>query len=266
MPTILDHIVADKLREVAAAKARVPESQLRDKLASAPPVRDFFAALNGRGTIRLIAEVKKASPSKGVIREDFRPVEIARTYQEHGAACISVLTDEAHFQGSLDYLRQIRAAVDLPLLRKDFIIEPYQVIEARAAGADAVLLIAECLDDRQLRTLHDEIVALGMTPLVELYEPANLPRVLTIGARLVGINNRDLRTFEVDLEHTIRMRREIPRDRRVVGESGIRTRADVERVQNAGVDAMLVGETLMARPDIGTAVDELLGHAKPERA
>jgi indole-3-glycerol phosphate synthase len=263
MPTILDRIVADKVREVAAAKTNVSESQLRDELASAPPVRNFFAALDGRGTIRLIAEVKKASPSKGVIREDFRPVEIARTYQEHGAACISVLTDGPHFQGSLDYLRQIRAAVDLPVLRKDFIIDPYQVLQARVAGADAVLLIAECLNDGQLQTLHDEIVALGMMPLVELYEPANLPRVLAIGARLVGINNRDLRTFEVDLEHTIRMRREIPPDRRVVGESGIRSRADVEQLQNAGVDAMLVGETLMARADIGAAADELLGNAKP---
>ncbi len=258
-PTILEQIVADKLCEIAAAKSRVPVEQLREALAPAPPPRDFFAALDGQGTIRLIAEVKKASPSKGVIREDFHPVDIAKTYQAHGAACISVLTDGPHFQGSLDYLRQIRAAVDLPVLRKDFIIDSYQVIEARAAGADAVLLIAECLDDRQLRTLHDEIVALGMTPLVELYEPANLPRVLAIGARLVGINNRDLRTFEVDLEHTIRMRREIPPDRRVVGESGIRTRAAVELLQNAGVDAMLVGETLMARPDIGAAVDELLG-------
>ena len=152
MPTILDKIVADKQREVAAAKLRVPEEQLREALSAAPPVRDFFAALDGRGTIRLIAEVKKASPSKGVIRADFRPVEIARTYQQHGAACISVLTDGPYFQGSLDYLRQIRAAVELPVLRKDFIIDPYQVIEARAAGADAVLLIAECLDDRQLRT------------------------------------------------------------------------------------------------------------------
>ena len=148
---------------------------------AAPPVRDFFAALDGQVTVRLIAEVKKASPSKGVIREDFDPVEIARTYQEHGAACISVLTDGPYFKGSLDYLRQIREAVNLPVLRKDFIIDPYQVVEARAAGADAVLLIAECLDDRQLRTLHDAIVDLGMTPLVELYEPANLPRVLAIG-------------------------------------------------------------------------------------
>ncbi len=257
--TILDQIVADKLREIAAAKARLPDAKLREAVASAPPVRDLFAALDGRGTIRLIAEVKKASPSQGVIREDFRPVEIARTYQEHGAACVSVLTDGPHFQGSLDYLRQIRVAVDIPVLRKDFIIDPYQVIEARAAGADAVLMIAECLDDHQLQSLHDEIVSHGMTPLVELYEPANLPRVIAIGAQLIGINNRDLRTFEVDLEHTIRMRREIPSDRRVVGESGIRTRADVERLQEAGVDAMLVGETLMARADIGAAMDELLG-------
>ena len=259
MPTILDRIVADKVIEVATSKARVPEARLREALSAAPPVRDFFAALDGRGTIRLIAEVKKASPSKGVIRADFHPVEIARAYQRHGAACISVLTDGPYFQGSLDYLREIRAAVTLPLLRKDFIIDPYQVVEARAAGADAVLLIAECLDDRQLRTLHEAIVALDMTPLVELYEPANLPRVLATGARLIGINNRDLRTFEVDLEHTIRLRRAIPPAKRVVGESGIRHRADVELLQGAGVDAMLVGETLMARADIGAAVDELLG-------
>jgi indole-3-glycerol phosphate synthase len=257
--TILDQIVADKQREVAEAKTRVPEAQLRELLSAAPPVRDFFAALDGQGTIRLIAEVKKASPSKGVIRADFQPVEIARTYQQHGAACISVLTDAPYFQGRLDYLREIRAAVELPVLRKDFIIDPYQVIEARAAGADAVLLIAECLDDRQLCTLHEEIVALEMTPLVELYEPANLPRVLAAGARLIGINNRDLRTFEVDLGHTIRVRREIPPAKRVVGESGIRHRTDVELLQQAGVDAMLVGETLMARADIGAAVDELLG-------
>ena len=259
MSTILDRIVADKLREVSAARTRVPVEQLRETLSAAPPVRDFFAALDGRGTIRLIAEVKKASPSKGVIRADFCPVEIARAYQQHGAACISVLTDGAYFQGSLDDLRQVRAAVDLPVLRKDFIIDPYQVVEARAAGADAVLLIAECLDDRQLGALHEAIVSLGMTPLVELYEPANLPRVLAAGARLIGINNRDLRTFEVDLEHTIRLRREIPPAKRVVGESGIRRRADVERLQRSGVDAMLVGETLVASADIGAAVDALLG-------
>jgi indole-3-glycerol phosphate synthase len=170
-----------------------------------------------------------------------------------------VLTDEQYFQGSLEYLRRIREAVDLPVLRKDFVIDPYQVVEARVAGADAVLLIAECLADDALGSLHDAIVALGMTPLVELYEPENLRRVLGIGAQLIGVNNRNLHTFQVDLEHTLRLRREIPADRVVVGESGIRTRADAQRLQSAGIHAMLVGESLMANPDIGAAVDQLLG-------
>jgi indole-3-glycerol phosphate synthase len=257
--TILDKIVATKRDEIERAKAARPEAALRERLADAPPVRDFFAALADPGPIRLIAEVKKASPSKGVIRADFHPVEFALTYQRHGAACISVLTDESYFQGSLEYLRQIRAAVELPVLRKDFIIDPYQVVEARAAGADAVLLIAECLDDDALGRLHDAVVELGMTPLVELYEPGNLARVLAAGARLLGVNNRDLRTFEVDLGHTLNMRREIPEDRLLVGESGIRTRDDVQRLQAAGVNAMLVGETLMAADDVGAAVDALLG-------
>jgi indole-3-glycerol phosphate synthase len=259
MSTILDRIVDTKRDEVARAKAAVPEAALRRSLANAPPVRDFLAALSAGPPIRLIAEVKKASPSKGVIRADFDPVAIARVYQEHGASCISVLTDEQYFQGSLEYLRQVRAAVDLPVLRKDFVIDPYQVLEARAAGADAVLLIAECLDDELLERLHVAIVELGMTPLVELYEPANLARVLRVGVRLVGINNRDLRTFRTDLEHTMRLRQQIPPDRVVVGESGIRNRQDVERLEAAGVQAMLVGETLMASSDVGGAVDELLG-------
>lgn len=258
MPTILDKIVATKHEEIARAKAVVPQSALRAQLADAPPVRDFFGALAQPGPIRLIAEVKKASPSKGVIRADFQPVEIATIYQQHGASCVSVLTDEQYFQGSLEYLRQIRKAIDLPVLRKDFVVDPYQVLEARVAGADAVLLIAECLPDPQLQELHDTIVDLGMTPLVELYEPGNLPRVLAIGARLIGINNRDLRSFQVDLNHTMRLCQQIPRDRVVVGESGIRTHEDAKRLEAAGVRAMLVGETLMARPDIGAAVDELL--------
>jgi indole-3-glycerol phosphate synthase len=259
MPTILDNIVAAKREEVARAKTERPESALQRQLADAPPPRDFLAAISAAPPIRLIAEVKKASPSKGVIRPDFDPVAIARTYQQHGASCISVLTDEPYFLGSLDYLRQVRAAVDLPVLRKDFIIDPYQVVEARAAGADAVLLIAECLDDRSLAQLHDAIVELGMTPLVELYDPENLPRVLQIGARLLGVNNRNLHTFEVDLEHTLRLRRQIPADRVLVAESGIRSRADIERLAAAGVQAMLVGESLLARADVGAAVDELLG-------
>ncbi len=259
MPTILDRIVATKQQEIARAKAAVPLAELERRLDGAPPVRDFFAALTGPAGISLIAEVKKASPSKGVIREDFQPVEIAAIYERHGAACISVLTDEPYFQGRLDYLTAVRRAVGIPVLRKDFIIDPYQVVEARTAGADAVLLIAECLDDRQLASLHDQIVDLGMTPLVELYDPANLPRVLASGARLIGVNNRNLHTFEVDLDHTLRLREQIPADRAMVGESGIRTRDDAERLQAAGVAAMLVGETLMREPDIGAAVDRLLG-------
>ena len=259
MPTILDEIVAAKRREIQQAKARVPEAALRERLADAPPVCDFLGALAKSGPIRLIAEVKKASPSKGLIREDFHPVQIAQTYEKHGAACVSVLTDGPYFQGSLDYLSRIRASVRLPLLRKDFIVDQYQVLQARAAGADAVLLIAECLTDGALKELHDTIIELGMTPLVELYESDNLPRVLDVGARLVGINNRDLRTFQVDLKHTLRLRRQIPDDRVVVGESGIRTRQDVERLESAGVNAILVGESLMGREDIGSAVDELLG-------
>jgi indole-3-glycerol phosphate synthase len=258
--TVLENITAAKRREIAERRGRTPESELRRRLADAPPVRDFFAPLAADGPIRLIAEVKKASPSAGVIRADFDPVAIARTYADHGASCLSVLTDEPHFQGSLDHLAQVRAAVPLPVLRKDFVLDSYQLLEARSAGADAVLLIAECLDDCNLRNLHNEIIDLGMTPLVELYEPANLPRVLEAGAALIGVNNRDLHTFTVDLEHSLRLRREIPDDRIFVSESGIKTRQDVERLQAAGVDAILVGETLMREPDVGAAVDRLLGH------
>ncbi|MCR4411364.1 MAG: indole-3-glycerol phosphate synthase TrpC [Thermoguttaceae bacterium] len=259
MATILDRIVATKREEVARAKATVSEAALRAALADAPPVRDFFGALAAPGPIKLIAEVKKASPSKGVLRTDFDPVAIARTYAGHGAACLSVLTDQPYFQGSLDYLRRIRAAVDLPLLRKDFIIDPYQVVEARVAGADAVLLIAECLDDAALGALHAAVTELGMTALVEIHEAQNLDRVLAVGARLVGINNRNLRTFEVDLEHTVRLCRRVPPGCVVVGESGIATRADALRLEAAGVRAMLVGESLVRQPDIGAAVDRLLG-------
>jgi indole-3-glycerol phosphate synthase len=259
VPTVLDQIVATKRGEIDAARRRRPEASLAKELSSAPPVRNFFAPLATPGAIKLIAEVKKASPSKGVIRADFNPVEIAREYAAHGAACLSVLTDETYFQGHLDYLTQVREAVDLPVLRKDFVLDRYQVLEARAAGADAVLLIAECLDDCHLRALHDEIVELGMSPLVEFYEPENLERVFDAGATLIGINNRDLRTFQTDLDHTIRLRPRIPDECVLVAESGIRTRADVLRLQGARVDAMLVGETLMASPDVGAAVDALLG-------
>jgi indole-3-glycerol phosphate synthase len=176
---------------------------------------------------------------------------------------LSVLTDGPFFQGSLSDLEKIRAAVRLPVLRKDFILDSYQVFEARAAGADAVLLIAECLDDCNLRKLHDEIVALGMAPLVEIYEPENLQRVFDAGATLIGVNNRDLRTFKTDLDHTLRLRDRVPDQCVLVAESGIRTRADVLRLEAAGVDAILVGEALMASIDIGSAVDALLGRTPP---
>ena len=257
--TVLDKIVATKRQEIAAARKRLPEAELMRRLADAPPVRDFFAALAQKGPIRLIAEVKKASPSAGVIRADFDPVAIAMIYEQHGATCLSVLTDELYFHGRLEYLKQVREVVALPVLRKDFILDSYQLLEARAAGADAVLLIAECLDDCNLRKLHNEAIDLGMTPLVELYDPENLQRVLDAGATLVGVNNRDLRTFKVDLEHTLRLRPQIPDNCVMVSESGVRTHADVQRLAAAGVDAILVGESLMREPDIGAAVDKLLG-------
>jgi indole-3-glycerol phosphate synthase len=262
MTTILDKIVATKRAEIERAKAAESEAALRERIAAAPPRRDFFAALASPGPIKLIAEVKKASPSAGVIRADFDPVAIAKTYAAHGATCLSVLTDEPYFQGRLEYLAAIREAVDLPLLRKDFILDTYQLVEAQLAGADAVLLIAECLDDCNLRKLHNAAIELGLAPLVELYDPENLPRVLAAGATLIGVNNRDLRTFTVDLKHTLRIRRDVPDDCLLVAESGIRTRDDVLKLEAAGVDAILVGESLMRERDIGAAVERLLG--RPE--
>ncbi|MEO1496497.1 MAG: indole-3-glycerol phosphate synthase TrpC [Planctomycetota bacterium] len=263
MPTILDKIVDVKRREVAAARAATPLAELRALAADAPPPRGFLSRLaedrpRDGGPIKLIAEVKKASPSAGVIREDFDPVAIALAYAEGGAACLSVLTDTPHFQGSLDYLRAIHAAVDLPVLRKDFLIDEHQIVEARAVGADAVLLIAECLSPQQLADLHGLALELGLDALVELYEPANLSAVLGAGAKLVGVNNRNLHTFEVDLGHCERLHREVPPDVVFVAESGIRTNADTQRLTAAGIDAMLVGESLMRQPGIADAVARLM--------
>lgn len=259
MSTILDRIIASKRQELNQTQAAVPFRDLEHHLAQAPPVRDFRAALERPGEVRVIAEVKKASPSAGVLREDFDPVAIARTYEQHGAACISVLTDAPFFQGSLAYLSAIRAAVSVPLLRKDFIIDPYQLLEARVAGADAVLLIAEVLDDATLGSLLREARVLGMQALLEVHEADNLARVLKTGARLVGINNRNLCTFETRLEHTLALASQLPAGVCLVSESGIHTRADVERLRPAGVKAVLVGETLMRAPDIGRKLDELRG-------
>jgi indole-3-glycerol phosphate synthase len=257
--SILDKIVASKRDEVAAERRRRPLEELREQAALAPAVRDFRRALAGPGPIRLIAEIKKASPSAQVIRADFDPVAIAKIYQEYGASCLSVLTDAPYFQGHLSYLTSVRTAVRIPVLRKDFLIDDYQVVQARAAGADAILLIAEILDDATLARLLEEARSLGMSALVELHDAANLPRVLASGADLVGINNRDLRHFVTDIEHTLRLRDRVPTDVVLVSESGISTRNDVERLQMAGISAILVGESLMRAPDIGLAVDRLLG-------
>jgi indole-3-glycerol phosphate synthase len=262
MTTILDRIVASKRREIDAARSRVPAAELERRLAGAPPARDFRAALDVPGTVQFVAEVKRASPSAGLIRADFDPVAIARTYADHGAACISVLTDEPFFQGHLSYLERVRAAVAPPVLRKDFILDRYQLLEARAAGADAVLLIAEILDNDALPALFRQAHDLGMQCLVELYDAENLPRVLDAGARLVGVNNRDLRTFVTRLEHTLELAARMPVDCCLVSESGIRTREDVLRLQAGGVRAVLVGETLMRAPDIGAKLDELRGVAR----
>ena len=221
---ILEKIVAQKQQEIAQAKSRLSLAELETQLLDAPPVRDFVEALKAAGGIGLIAEVKKASPSAGIIREDFEPVEIAKVYEEHGASCLSVLTDEHFFQGHLDYLKRIRGVVSLPVLRKDFLLDPYQITEARAAGADCVLLIAECLDGSSLHELYDEAGRLGMSALVEIYDPENLDRVLALKPPMIGINNRNLRTFETKLEHTLDLLSQIPDDCLVISESGIRTR------------------------------------------
>lgn len=258
--TILDTIVEKKWEEIEKAKAAVPLSQLQAQIGAAPPVRDFRQALEQTGGVAIIAEVKKASPSAGVIREDFDPVGIARTYAEHGASCISVLTDQHFFQGDLQYLTAIRREVSLPLLRKDFLLDPYQVFEARAAGADAILLIAEILDKEKLKELLTLAEDLGMQALVELYEADNLPLVLESGARLIGINNRNLKTFVTTLDHTIALAGSMPNGVCLVSESGIRSYDDVERLQAAGAKAVLVGETLMRALDIGQQLRALRGH------
>ena len=202
---------------------------------------------------------KRGSPSAGIIRQDFDPVQIAQIYERHGASCLSVLTDEKFFLGHLDYLKAVRKAVQIPVLRKDFFIDRYQVLEARAAGADCILLIAECLNDCELRDLYFYASELGMESLIELYDAENLDRVLKLEPALVGINNRDLRTFVTDLDHTTRLSKQIPSTTLLVSESGIKTRADIDRVKAGGARAILVGESLMRCADIGSAVDNLLG-------
>ena len=259
MSNILERIVIAKRQEIERRRAELSESKLGARLGNAPPVRDFRAALEKGPGPGVIAEVKKASPSAGVLRADFDPVAIARIYEANGANAISVLTDEPFFQGHLSYLTAIRQAVALPVLRKDFILDRYQLVEARVAGADAVLLIAEILGVEELPTLLKQVYELGMQALVELYDRENLARVLDAGAKLVGVNNRNLRTFVTSLDHTLDLLPNIPPDCCLVSESGIRTRADMQRLEAAGVKAVLIGETFMRAPDIGAKLRELTG-------
>ena len=257
--SILDEIVVRKRREVAVARAGVPLAVLEAVVESAPPVRDFFAAVASGPPIRLIAEFKRQSPSAGEIRPGASVEDVVRAYAAAGAAALSVLTDHAGFGGTLADLDAARAAVNLPVLRKEFVVDPYQVVEARVHGADAVLLIAECLDDCHLRSLYRQILDLGMTPLVELHDESNLERVLDLGATLVGINNRNLKTMTTDLGHVLRLRKRVPANVVLVAESGIKSRAEVERLEAAGIGGMLVGESLLRQPDPGAAAAALLG-------
>jgi indole-3-glycerol phosphate synthase len=256
---ILDDIIANKKEELAETRRRVSFAEVKVRAADAGSVRGFGKALAIEGGIGLIAEVKKASPSKGVIREDFDPVAISRIYEGSGASCISVLTEQKFFQGKLEYLGMIRKEAGLPLLRKDFIIDEYQLFEARAAGADAILLIAACLEKEQMADYLGRAGQLGLDVLVESHSYKELDKSLLAGASLVGINNRDLTTFAVSLQTTLDLLKDIPDDRTVISESGIRTREDVVKLQQAGVDAILVGESLMREKDIGKKVKELLG-------
>lgn len=259
---ILDTIVAQKRLEVTKLPERIlAAGDLRDAMLEHGERRDFFAALAKPrfGDIGLIAEVKKASPSKGVICPDFDAVRIAKEYEAAGASCLSVLTDEKFFQGSLDYLRAIRQAVSLPLLRKDFVIDERQILEAIEWGADAILLIVAILDDTRLKRFHDLATEAGLAVLVEVHDEAELDRALAIGAPLIGVNNRNLKDFSVDLAVTERLAAKLSKDHLLVAESGIFTRADVERLKACGSRAILVGESLMRSGNIGSAVGELIG-------
>jgi indole-3-glycerol phosphate synthase len=259
---ILNKIVAVKHEEIAAARALRPLEAVRREAEALGGQRDFVAALRAKvaaGQAAVIAEVKKASPSKGVLRADFHPAEIAASYERHGAACLSVLTDERFFQGHADYLRQARAACALPVLRKDFMVDAYQVFEARAMGADCILLIAACLDDAQMADLEAQALGLGMAVLVEVHDGEELDRALKLRTPLVGINNRNLRTFEVSLDTTLALLPRVPRERLLVTESGILAPADVARMRDADVHAFLVGEAFMRAPDPGAALRALFG-------
>lgn len=262
MSDILDKIVAVKHEEIAAAIKRKPLAVMREDAESRVLTRDFAGALRAKiaaGKPAVIAEIKKASPSKGVLRADFIPADIAQSYAEYGAACLSVLTDKQFFSGEIDYLKQARASCSLPVLRKDFMVDPYQVYEARVMGADCILLIAACLDDRQMKDMEALAISLDMAVLVEVHDAAELERALKLKTPLIGINNRNLKTFEVSLDTTIGLAGRVPADRIVVTESGISSQADVQRMRDAKINAFLVGEAFMRAADPGVALAELFG-------
>ncbi len=262
-PDVLKKIMEHKRQEVAAAKVAAPLAELAARIADLEDTprgfeRHLREAASSDWTV-VIAEVKKGSPSRGIIRADFDPLSIAETYQENGATCLSVLTDEKFFLGHLRFLALIREAVSLPLLRKDFICDPYQIYEARAAGADAILLIAACLELGELRDFHAQAEELGLDVLLEVHDEREMEIALKTDCTLIGVNNRDLRSFVTDLDTTCRLARMLPADRLLVAESGINTRADVERLRLAGAGAFLVGESLMREADIGLKLRELVG-------
>jgi len=259
---ILERIMAVKRAEVAAAKSTVSASQLDQQARKQAPPRDFIASLKSRidaGEAAVIAEIKRASPSKGVMREQFDPAGIAKSYAAGGAACLSVLTDREFFQGAPEHLAAARAACALPVLRKDFVFDPYQVLEARAMGADAILLIAACLSAAEMKALEEAAVGLGMAVLVEVHDAAELEAALALRTPLVGVNNRDLKTFETRIETTLGLLERMPEDRIVITESGIAAPADVARLRARGVNAFLVGEAFMRAPDPGRALRALFG-------
>ncbi|WP_020560036.1 indole-3-glycerol phosphate synthase TrpC [Thiofilum flexile] len=260
MSTILDKILATKVQEIAERSQLIPLDTMVVRASQASPVRGFLkhmqAKLNQRQAA-VIAEIKKASPSRGVIRSDFNPAEIARQYASAGAACLSVLTDEQYFQGHAEYLKAARKACTLPVIRKDFMIDPYQIYEARAMGADCVLLIVSALNDEQLKSLYELSTQLGMDVLIEVHDAAELQRTLPLNAPLIGINNRNLKTFETRLETTLELLPLVPDNVVLVTESGIHTTADVKRMRDHGVDSFLVGEAFMKQPDAGVALQQL---------
>ena len=266
MSDILNQIVQTKHEEVALRQRKIPLEAVRSDAESRVMTRGFEAALRAKmaaGQAAVIAEVKKASPSKGLLREDFIPADIAQSYAfgngKVSAACLSVLTDQQYFQGSNDYLKQARASCDLPVLRKDFMVDIYQIYESRAMGADAVLLIAACLDDAQMADFEAAARSLDMAVLVEVHDRAELDRALKLKTSLVGVNNRNLRSFEVSLDTTLELMSHLPADKLLVTESGIATRADVSRLREAGVHAFLVGEAFMRAPEPGEALAALFG-------